>query len=158
MITPYDSNGKAGQTFTTVWDPGRIVPEGMYQGNWSGGTDHFAVPNAFGFYPYTEEPREGAGFISVKDLEGNWIHGQFELTISNCDRLSGTFEDCDESGSAAGTVKLEFTLDENNAQQLWYNLYSADGKLYRSFRATGDIPLNELRSEFDGSPYSRRPV
>ncbi|MBR4628587.1 MAG: hypothetical protein IKO47_13010 [Ruminococcus sp.] len=116
-------------------------------GNAVGGTDNYSVPNEYGFYEYKEPPREGAGCIMVKDIEGKWIHGQFILEIKSCDMYSGEFEDSNEGGNYTGKVKLEFTLEENNMTQLWYNLYTNDGKLFKSFKATGDIPVNSIKDE-----------
>jgi len=116
-------------------------------GSASGGTDNTAVPNEYGFYEYKDAPREGAASIMASDIEGRWIHGQFMLTVTDCDMYSGKFRDENESGEFYGSVKLEYTLVEDNSKQLWYNLYTDDGKLFKSFKATGDIPLNIIKDE-----------
>ena len=108
--------------------------------------------NEYGFYPYTEEPREGTAFISITDLEGEWLVGQFIFKVHDCDRLSGKFEAETESGSLEGDVKLEYNINDNGTQQLWYNLYASDGKLYKSFLADGSIPVNELQDATN--PYA----
>ncbi|HRR76193.1 MAG TPA: hypothetical protein P5191_05180 [Ruminococcus sp.] len=103
--------------------------------------------NEYGFYPYTEDPREGAASIAVIDIEGEWITGQFAFSVFGCDRLNGRFIAETEGGNKEGYVKLEYTLEDNDSKQLWYNFYADDGSLYKSFRATDDIPVNVLYDE-----------
>ena len=101
------------------------------------------TPNEYGFYEYKEPPRDGTAPIKASDIEGRWMHGQFLLEVTDCDMYSGKFTDEGEDGNYAGTVKLEYTKD-GDSKQLWYNLYTDDGKLFKSFKATGDIPLNSI--------------
>ncbi|MBR4627548.1 MAG: hypothetical protein IKO47_07620 [Ruminococcus sp.] len=122
----------------------------LYIGN--GGTerlvrDNGAEPNFYGFYEYTEPMREGAAFNSVKSLEGEWLHGQFVLTFSECDTYMGGFHDENEDGEFVGTVRLEYSNNADGTQQLWYNLYTNDGGLYKSFKVTQDIPLDSITDE-----------
>lgn len=125
-------------------------------GNAMGGTDNYSVPNDYGFYEYNEPAREGTAPIMANDIEGEWLHGQYSLVVTGCDMYSGSFEDHNESGDYLGVVRLEYTLDDSNNMQLWYNLYTNDGGLFKSFRATGDIPLNEIYDELDGGfPHTR---
>lgn len=116
-------------------------------GNTSGGTDDKPVPNDYGFYEYNEPPHEGTACIMAKDIEGEWLHGQYVLVVKDCDMYSGAFEDHNEGGDYLGCVRLEYKPEANDTKQLWYNLYTNDGGLFKSFRATGDIPLNSITDE-----------
>lgn len=123
------------------------------------GTDPGAAeeqPNEYGFYPYTDEPREGTSFISINDLEGEWLIGQFTFKVYDCERLTGKFDGDNESGHVEGVVKLEYTLDDTGAKQLWYNLYESDGKLYKSYLADGSIPVNELQDATNSNANAMR--
>lgn len=141
VVTPYDENGKAGSPVKTVWDRNRVVHETSFI---SGSENDTA--NSYGFYPCNEKMLSNAGAVSVGDLEGRWIHGQFVLNVYDCDRTSGKFEDDNEGGVYSGVVRLEYSI-QGNTVQLWYNLYTDDGSIFKSFKVTGDIPLNEILDE-----------
>ncbi|NLT09706.1 MAG: hypothetical protein GXY08_09410, partial [Ruminococcus sp.] len=121
-------------------------------------SDNNDVANEYGFYAYTDEPRDGAASIAVTDIEGEWITGQFAFKVFECNRLNGRFTAENESGHTDGYVKLEYTPDDNGGKQLWYNLYSDDGTLYKSFKATGDIPVIVLYDEAHPSEEITRMV
>lgn len=103
--------------------------------------------NPYGFYVYTDPIRTDAAFNSVKALEGKWMHGQFLLEITDCDDYMGAFTDDNESGAYMGMVRLEYKIGSDGQKELWYNLYTNDGGLYKSFRATQEIPLDVLYDE-----------
>ena len=87
--------------------------------------------------------------IRVKDIEGQWLHGQYTLYIFGSDKISGLFSDQNESGSYAGTVCLEYSNYGNNVQ-FWYNLYDDEGYLFKSFKAGKNIVVNEMYDERNG--------
>ena len=91
--------------------------------------------------------RENAGFNSVKSIEGSWLHGQFVLEITDCDEYMGAFHDDNEGGEYVGTVRLEYSKNADGTTQLWYNLYTNDGGLFKSFKATQEVPLDSLFDE-----------
>lgn len=154
VVTPYDQNGNAGAPVTVEWDPNRIQHEAVrFFGN-----DHDTA-NSYGYYPYSEKLIEKLGptekDISVEDIEGEWLHGQFMLRIYDCDKTCGRFADEDESGSYTGTVKLEYSIAGNNII-LWYNLYTDDGRHFKYFKAAGARPVNEITNEyFEGMVHTR---
>ena len=144
VVTPYGSNGKAGTPVSITWDRNNIVHEAER----FFGSNHDTA-NVYGFYPYSEAARDYAGNIRVKDIEGQWLHGQYTLYFFGCDKVSGLYTDQDESGSYAGTVYLEYNISGNNIY-FWYNLYDENGTLFKSFRASSGLPANNMNNELNG--------
>ena len=117
-----------------------------------------AKPNAYGYYAFTEKPREGTAYISVKDLEGNWESDNTFIKFFNCDMYSGIFNMYNADNTlTVGNVKLEYSLKaDNNGKQLWYNLYDVDGKFVTGFEANGDIPVDEIYNTQTNAPHFTR--
>ena len=156
----------AGDMFIGCYvDSNTDVSEYLYVGNGgasrivrddgSGVTDD-GNTNPYGFYVYSDPIRTDAGFNSVKALEGKWMHGQFILEITDCDDYMGAFTDSTEDGSYMGMVRLEYSLTSSGQKELWYNLYTPDGGLFKSFKATQEIPLDVLYNECgNGGEHTR---
>lgn len=140
VVTPYDTANHAGTPISVVWDHNRVEMMEKSQ-------DDVPVPNAYGFYAYTEPQREGVRSISITEVEGEWMRGQYVLTVHDCTRLCGLFDGCNESGAYSGIVRLEYTMLDNGAKQLWYNFYTNDGNLNLSCKADGCVPVNQLFDE-----------
>ncbi len=132
----------------------RLVPD---NGNAVAGTDNAAAPNEYGFYEYKNPPESG---VSVAALSGTWYdesnNGKVVIT-SDSDLYSGSFTATDSEGnSASGSVKLEYTLNPDNAQEFWYTFYFDNGSLWNAFGVSGDIPLEDLYSGQDGAVHLKR--
>ena len=109
--------------------------------------------NKYGYYT-VPEPLQTS--ISVRSLTGDWTDGGSALEFADCDLLKGKFHAFGGDKSVSGTVVLEYTLNPDNTKEYWYNLYDDDGEFYLGFRASGEIPFNDLYTGQSGEQHFRR--
>lgn len=109
--------------------------------------------NKYGYYT-VPEPLQTS--ISVRSLTGDWTDGGSVIEFADCDLLKGKFHAFGGDKSVSGTVVLEYTLNPDNTQEYWFNLYDDDGEFYKGFKATGEIPFNDLYTGQSGEQHFRR--
>ena len=109
--------------------------------------------NKYGYYT-VPEPLQTS--ISVKSLTGDWTDGGSALEFADCDLLKGKFHAFGGDKSVSGTVVLEYTLNPDNTKEYWFNLYDDDGEFYKGFKATGEIPFNDLYTGQSGEQHFTR--
>ncbi|MBR6836206.1 MAG: hypothetical protein IKM72_09435 [Oscillospiraceae bacterium] len=109
--------------------------------------------NKYGYYT-VPEPLQTS--ISVRSLTGDWTDGGSVIEFADCDLLKGKFHAFGGDKSVSGTVVLEYTLNPDNTKEYWFNLYDDDGEFYKDFKATGEIPFNDLYTGQSGEQHFRR--
>lgn len=149
-------NGKTELKFWNGFAVSGVLPlEDLYAGQ--SGEPHFhrntgeQKPNADGFYEITVLPVTS---ISTKNIEGSWKCDKETVEFYDCSLLQGSFKKTNADGTTAeGTVKMEYSLDKNDKQQDWWNLYTKDGKFLMSFKVDGSIQLADLYAGADGKQH-----
>lgn len=96
---------------------------------------------------YYEVKEELASGISVAALEGFWNtcnNSSWLIITKGSDLNHGKFSFKKMDTLITGTVRLEYTLNSDNTKMYFYNFYEDNGKLWNSYYASGEIPLNSL--------------
>ncbi len=114
-------------------------------------TNKYGDPlNQYGFYEPAEYPAAG---LSTAALIGTWndaANTEAVLTITEGRSFyNSKFEYINGTETVRGFIDLEYLIDTEGSKEYRYNFYNIDGTFWYSFKADGNVPLNDIYSGND---------
>lgn len=120
-------------------------------------TEPVPQPNKYGFYEVETPLQTG---VSIASLVDEWYYvndtNNILMIYEGADIYNGNWESIFYGEIKSGYIKLEYSLDEYEVSSYWYNFYESNGELWRSFKVTGEIPLNNLYQDKSDTPEFSR--
>lgn len=111
--------------------------------------------NKYGFFPVTEQPQTS---IAVSDLTGTWYCGNDTIRFYSCSWSSGEFDMNSNGSETHGSVRLEYSVNPDNTQDMWYNLYDKNDGFVIGFHTESGIQLTDIYAGQSGTPHYTRPL